>query len=288
MTVLSVLNDVCDRFSLPQLSTAVGSTNETARQLLSYLKDVGVELRDRVDWPELTRVHTIELVSGQDAYALPEDHDRWIYDTGWNQDRNQPITFPTSAQDWNLLKYGYSVVSLLDQVRVFGSSDNQIVVHPTPNSGNSGQSLSIEYISKMWFRPATWTASTKYAAGSYAWNNGNVYYTSAGGTSGSSAPTHSSGTTSDGGVSWVRRSSYLTLTADTDEFLIDDEVVKACLLWLFAEAKGMEFSTHQRRFEQKLARAKTKKRGAHSLLLNRRAEALNWGYQVPLGNWSES
>lgn len=288
MSLLSALNDVTARFSLPELSSAVGSSNETARQLLSFVKDICGELRDRCDWPELHKTFSFTLSNGEASYALPEDHDRWVHGTGWNQDETEPVLFPTSAADWNQLKYGISNVSLMDQLRVFGSADKQLFVHPTPDSATDGEVISIEYISRQCFRPRTWAASTVFAAGSYCWNDGNIYTTTAGGTSGSSAPSHTNGTASDGGVSWVYSDeAYLEFTADTDEFLIDEELVIAGLLWLYSESKGLSFSSHQKRYEEKLARAKSKKRGAKAVALDVRAPSADWRVNIPLGNWSE-
>lgn len=48
----------------------------------------------------------------------------------------------------------------------------------------------------------SWVTATVFGAGTFCKNAGNVYFTVTGGTTGASAPTHTSGTVSDGGVSW--------------------------------------------------------------------------------------
>lgn len=48
----------------------------------------------------------------------------------------------------------------------------------------------------------SWITATVYAAGALSLNGGNAYTTAAGGTSGATAPTHTSGSASDGGVIW--------------------------------------------------------------------------------------
>ena len=48
----------------------------------------------------------------------------------------------------------------------------------------------------------TWGGSTTVSAGTSVIYNGNAYYTAVGGTTGSTAPTHVSGSASDGGVTW--------------------------------------------------------------------------------------
>lgn len=57
---------------------------------------------------------------------------------------------------------------------------------------------------------ATWAASTVYAAGVYVQSGLNIYYTAAGGTSGSTQPTWTSGSSSDGGVTWLYVTSWIT------------------------------------------------------------------------------
>jgi hypothetical protein len=51
--------------------------------------------------------------------------------------------------------------------------------------------------------PTAWVTSTVYAIGVYKTNAGNLYRAATAGTSGATAPTHSSGTVSDGGVDWL-------------------------------------------------------------------------------------
>jgi hypothetical protein len=48
-----------------------------------------------------------------------------------------------------------------------------------------------------------WYTATVYAAGAYCTSNGNMYSTAAGGTSGATAPSHTTGTVSDGGINWT-------------------------------------------------------------------------------------
>jgi hypothetical protein len=49
---------------------------------------------------------------------------------------------------------------------------------------------------------AAWVTSTSYTSGDFVKNAGNLYQATTSGTSGGTAPTHTSGTASDGGVTW--------------------------------------------------------------------------------------
>ena len=292
MTVLSVANEVADLFGLPTLTTIVGSTNDTARKILATINDIGREIRDRHAWPELHRSHTVTLVAGQASYALPGDHDRWVSETGWNTSRTQPIAFPTGPAEWNLLKYGASTPTLLDTIRVYGATDRPLFITPTPTSANAGQVIALEYISSNWIRPKTWTTATVFAASAYCFYNGNYYQTTAGGTTGATPPTHTTGSSSDGAVTWTYYSSPYSFSDDRDTFIIDETVLAAGALYLFAENNGMQFASHQRRFEEKLLRAKMKKKGSKPLDLNARAFAASISsissVAIPYGSWSST
>lgn len=54
-----------------------------------------------------------------------------------------------------------------------------------------------------------WATATVYGAGAIVGSRGNIYTTTVGGTSGVTAPTHSSGSVSDGGVTWTATASVL-------------------------------------------------------------------------------
>lgn len=53
------------------------------------------------------------------------------------------------------------------------------------------------------FASAAWTTAQTVAAGAYRKNGGNLYFTALGGICGATAPTHTSGTVSDGTVLWL-------------------------------------------------------------------------------------
>lgn len=55
----------------------------------------------------------------------------------------------------------------------------------------------------------TWSAATAVAAFSYSIQGLNIYQTTAGGTTGPTAPTHTTGTVSDGSVDWTYVSSFV-------------------------------------------------------------------------------
>ena len=109
---------------------------------------------------------------------------------------------------------------------------------PTPDT--SGQVIIFEYVAERFVRPATWVTGTLYAANAYTFYNGNYYQTTGGGTSGGTPPTHTSGSASDGGVTWTYYSgSYPEFLADSDVSLFNEKTLEQGVLERFAEIHGL-------------------------------------------------
>lgn len=71
----------------------------------------------------------------------------------------------------------------------------------------------VQYIGK------TWTASTTYLTGEYSYNAGRLYYASTGGISGSTAPSHTTGSATDGSVTWTVAGTPTVWAANTAHVL---------------------------------------------------------------------
>lgn len=73
-----------------------------------------------------------------------------------------------------------------------------------------------------------WVSGVVVGAGQYRVNDGNLYYTAAGGTTGPRSPVHLEGTESDGVVLWVYQHSgtgYVLITAFTSATVVDATVI---------------------------------------------------------------
>lgn len=266
-TLLVFMQDVCDQLGISRPSSVVGSTDNQVRQLLSLLQtDVAEEITSRYVWPQLIRQHDITLSSGADGYALPGDFERQLFETHWNQDETWSMVGPTSQSEWQLRKYGIVATATRQRWRVFGRDDAQFHISPTPGAGDDGNTVSFEYVSRTWIRPKTWAASTAFVANSYCWYNGNIYQTTGGGTTGATAPTHTTGSGSDGGVTWIYIDDpYVRAQADTDTFILPEYLLRLCLKYLWKQAKGFPFTVEKKRYEDELDRQSTKYRGARTL-----------------------
>ena len=263
MSLLSMLQRVCNEVGLPEPTLVLSSTDRQMRQLLAITYRVGNDLR-ACAWPDMQKEYSFTLVNGQDAYPFPADYDFDISETHWNRSTTNSLIGPLSPSEWQSLKSGSITSSITNyQFRFKGSGTNQFFIDPTPTATNAGEILVFEYQSLNWIRPRTWTASTNFAAGSFCFNNGNLFRTVAGGTSGASAPTPA--LLNDGGVTWILVSVYSAFSADTDEFLIDEELVGLGVQWNYLASKGLPYAHLEAKYKIDKQVAQAKAQGGETL-----------------------
>ena len=242
MSLLEACQDVANSLSLVKPNTIIGNNNDFARQVLSHLKNVYKTAVGNFDWPQLTKAYEFDLVDGQSAYAAPADFDRIVAETEWDVDGRTRLRGGYNTKEWAALKYGALSGGTYSGYTLHGSG-NIIQIDPTPDA--SGNTLAFYYISNRWIRPRTWTASTSFAAGSYCFYLGNYYSTTDGGTSGATAPTHTTGTASDDSINWTYYSgAYKNPLADTDEFVLDQQCVVAELIARYQRDKEGQHQTY--------------------------------------------
>ena len=279
-TLLTFMQSVCDELGLDRPSSVVGSTNKTTRQLLALLEqDVAEEVKSRILWPQLIKLHEVTLVEDQEGYEFPDDIERQITETQWNQSETWAMVGPISPQRWQLRKFGIVETGVRDYWRVRGAGDKQFLISPVPSASQAGNTISFEYVSKNWVRPKSWSASATFPAGSYCWNDGNIYQTTSGGNTGNTAPTHTTGSSSDGSVTWDYISTaYEKALADTDTFILPETILRLGLKYRWKQTKGFPFSKDEQRFETELKRQATKLRGARTVNMGRRRRRRPIGY----------
>lgn len=269
MTILSVIQTVCKELSLTAPSAVVGSTDLTVIQLLAFAEREGKETRNKWRWPQLNREFTWTLAASQANYAFNTDYDYQVFCTHWDRSQYWQLVGPVSEQEWQALKSGVVTTTPRREFRIKGAADRQIYIHPTPTSSDNGLTMVFEYQSKNWIRPKTWAASTTFAAGAYCFYNGNYYSTTLGGVTGSTAPTHTSSSASDGVVTWAYYSGlYDTFLADTDVSLLDEDILALGTKWRFRKDKGLEFESFKRDAEESWKRSSHAQKGNKVLSLN--------------------
>lgn len=204
-----------------------------------------------------------DFVFAQDRYSLPGDFDHSLYDTFWQQSQRWKMIGPLTPAEWELRKNGIVAAYPIKRFRIFGKQDAKLSIDAPPLTSDNGAMFVFEYLSRNIFRPAGWVASQSYNAGSYCSLDGNIYSTTTGGTSGMVSPRHTSGSASDGGVTWTYYSDpYDRALADTDECVFSRDIIEPGLKFRFLKAKRLKYDDYEADYKDALEAGISKVRGA--------------------------
>jgi hypothetical protein len=240
MTLATAVASVAAEAGYTVDANIISSTETTTKQLLAIAQRINREMSDQYPWPKMYASGSITLVGGQATYALPAAFSYYHYETFWNSSNRWRILGPMSPQEYAEVR-GYGLnTTVYQRFQIRGLTNSELLISPTPSAAQDGDIIIFEYIADRCVKPKTWTASTLYAANTYTFYNGNYYTTTAGGTTGATPPTHSSGTVSDGGVSWTfYNGAYSDFLADTDETIFNQKTLEQGMLERFGELHGL-------------------------------------------------
>lgn len=266
MTLLTLVQNVANEVGITEPETVVGNTDTQVKQLLRLVYRTGDNLKRRFDWPQLTKEHSITLVASDNAYAFPDDYERQLYNTHWDDTNNWALIGPISPQEWQWRTKGIVASFPRFRFRARGDTDDQILLTPTPGTGDAGNILYFEYQSTVWIKPTVWEEAKVFSDGDYCFYNGNYYSCTTGGTAGATPPTHTSSTASDDTITWTYVSDpYLTFVADTDEVKIDQSLIELGVAYRFLRQKGLNYQHLQQEFEHEAGIQSTALRGARTV-----------------------
>jgi hypothetical protein len=248
MSLQSVVINVANEAGYTVEQAVAVSTEMTTKQLRTITNRINQEMAEAYPWPQLYASGAITIVGGQAMYQLPAAFSHAHYDSFWNSSTRWRILGPMSEQEYAEIR-GFGLnTTIYQRYQIRGIANDQLMISPTPGANYNGDVIIFEYIADRSVRPATWAANTSYAAGAYTFYNGNYYTTAAGGTSGPTPPTHTSGTANDGGVIWTYYSGpYREFLADTDVSVFNERTLEQGVLERFAEIHGLD--TIQKRFD---------------------------------------
>jgi hypothetical protein len=251
MSLASVVTNVANEAGYTVESNVVASTEMTTKQLRTICNRINREMSDAYMWPQMFASGAITLVSGQAMYALPAAFSHGHYETFWNSSTRWRILGPMSEQEYAEIR-GFGLnTTVYQRFQIRGISNDQLLISPTPSAINAGNVVIFEYVADRSVRPATWASAVTFTASAFTFYNGNYYQTAAGGTSGATPPTHTSGSASDGGVTWTYYSGpYNEFVANTDVTIFNEKTLEQGVLERFAEIHGLD--TIQKRFEIQL------------------------------------
>lgn len=238
MSLLSVVTNVANESGYTVDSTVITSTETTTKQIRTMVQRVNREMGEKYAWPILFASGSFTTVAGQASYSLPAAFSFYHYNTFWNQSTRWRVLGPMTEQEYaDIIGYGLTT-TVYQRFQIRGLNNSQIFISPTPDV--NGQIIIFEYIAERYARPATWVTGTIYAAGAYTFYNGNYYSTVAGGTSGATPPTHTTGSASDGGVTWDYYSgTYPEFLADTDLSVFTEKTLEQGVMERFGEIHGL-------------------------------------------------
>lgn len=280
MTILSMAQAAAKRLQITSPTTFIGSTDNNMILLLAMFEEAVSNIGSEFPWPEIQREYTFTLATSTDSYALPDDFDRRTNETEWNRTQKWPLIGPLDAVLWEVYKSGLITTVPRQRFRVKGWGLTQFFIDPTPSSSENGQTCVYEYCSQTTIAPKTWVASTSWLGLRYCSYNGYIFDRGSTGaaSTGTSAPTPSS--LNDGSITWtLYTAAYNTFAYDSDNVLLDNDVVLERAIWRFKQERGFDFEDYRAKAEEQKEMTKTKKTGAMILGIPRN----NIGYPPVLG-----
>lgn len=172
MSLLTIVQDACDRIGITRPSTVVGSTDAQVIQLLALLNKEGKELATGMsvgvsyDWQALQAEATFTTLATESQGAITTIASGFKYIIGgtiWNRSTRLPVYGSVNPQEWQNYK-AWSVTSPFPKYRIVGGLLRLLPVPP------ADETYYFEYQSKNWCTDANgsnpkskWAADTNVA-----------------------------------------------------------------------------------------------------------------------------
>jgi len=299
-TVSEILNEFCDRINQPRESSYVGGTTPGARQLVSLFKFIAGELLDYQDgWDQLKRIYTFTTSTGVANYQLPGDFLRLLTGTQWGVTNQIPLAGPLSNARLAFQTYGVNIATPYAGYQVNGAQGYKFATSPytqksagyfqisPPGQDNTTENV-IAYTSCNYVWPTDWVANTLYPALAKVSGVNNIYIAINGGTTGTTRPSWTSGTQSDGNLAWTVYNEPYPVSADTDYVILDDELFVEGMRWAWYQSK-QQFDAareHEKRWRSNVRTALGRQNGATVVSAAYDMQStFDWPV-VPVGAWA--
>lgn len=159
MTLLSIVQDVCNECALPQPSTVISNTDGTVRQLLALSNRSGKMLAQRGAWQELSQSATIVTLAAELQGAIETllpGFNWYVYQTMWNRSLRTRVWGPLYPAEWQFLKAGTITGPFPD----FRIQNKNLYMLPIPTAG---QTIGLEYMSRNWCQSSGGTGKEKWS-----------------------------------------------------------------------------------------------------------------------------
>lgn len=163
MSVLTIVQNACDRLSLARPSMVVTSTDLQVRQLFGLLNEGAGAMAKRGEpgWQSLTAEWTFVTVADpvQTNTPIPPDFLKFIPNSGFNRTTNRPITGPLTSQQWQQLQ---ARPALATYYLVFRERQGSFLMGPeTPPAG---ETIAYEYVSSYWAKSSAGVAKAQFTS----------------------------------------------------------------------------------------------------------------------------
>lgn len=160
MTLKTIVQDACDRLSLPRPAAVAASTDQSVRVLFGIAKQEGRELATRTAWQALRGEKTFTATATEmQTGSIPSDFGWYIPDTMFNRTSRRKVDGPLSPIEWQETK-ATLVTRVNPAFRIMGDA---IYITQTPSAGDV---FAYEYVSKNWCQSESGAAQSVWLADS--------------------------------------------------------------------------------------------------------------------------
>jgi len=158
MSLLTIIQRVCDRTGISRPDTVVDSTDEAVRQLFALANEEGEELAKRYPWQALTSGWTFvtNAAETQTNTPIPEDLDRFIPNTFFNRTTQRRLIGPISPQEFEAVQANPASASVY---LAFRERAGAFLITPTPSAG---ETIAYEYVSRNWARSSVGVGKAEF------------------------------------------------------------------------------------------------------------------------------
>jgi hypothetical protein len=159
MSLLTVVQDVCDVIGLTRPAAVVSSTDPLARQALGLAKETLREL-SRMDWPALEVPYTFDTVVDQESYDFPADYATMTADTVYSSTQYYNMRGSLGPGEWTKQRNALAADTGRSKFRIFGTP-LKLYITPTPSSV---ESVTMEYKTTNWVKQVDNSYKTTFYA----------------------------------------------------------------------------------------------------------------------------
>lgn len=283
-TVKECLDEFCDRINQPRESAYVSGTTPAARQYVSLFKHVSDELLKFLEWSQLKRIYTFTTTEDVAYYQLPGDFLRPLTGTQWGVTNQIPLAGPLSNARLAFQTYGVNIATPFAGYQINGAqgyiyntvgytqkSAGFFQLSPAGQDDTTENVIAYTSCNTVW--PRDWVTSTAYVAGDIRTGINHMYIATTSGTSGATRPDWTTGSDSDGTVTWAVYHEPYPISNDADIVLLDKSLFVEGLRWAWYESK-QQFEMSDR------VRQAWNSQVSTSLGRNNGVTMLNAGYDV--------